>query len=70
VLGAVVLGAVDIACRPVPCRVFVDGKPMGETPLLPVGAHTAVLVNTETEASQTRLFDVHPTVRARVNVLF
>lgn len=68
------VGFVDFACQPVPCTVTLDGKLLGETPLLsrqvPVGRHTAVLVNTETGASQTRTFDVLPAARPKLIVHF
>ena len=68
------LGVVDIACQPVPCTVMVDGESLGETPLLnrqlPAGHHEAVLVNTETGASETRTFEVNTIERTKLIVEF
>jgi len=64
------LGVVDIACRPVQCRVMLDGAPAGETPLLSLplsaGAHTVVLVNLETHEIRTRHLEVVASERARL----
>jgi hypothetical protein len=68
------LGLVDIACQPAACSVTVDGKFLGETPLigqqLPLGAHAAVLVDSETHASRTRTFEVRRGVVGKVIVSF
>jgi hypothetical protein len=67
-------GVVDIGCEPASCTVTLDGKRLGETPLLnqriPEGAHTAVLVDTESGVSQTRSFEVQPSKRTKVLVSF
>lgn len=67
-------GVVDIACRPVQCAVILDGAPLGETPILnrslSVGSHTAVLVNLETRASQTRQLEVKAGERTKLVVPF
>lgn len=68
------LGPVDIACQPVPCTVLLDGKPLGETPLLnrqvPVGSHSFVMVNSETGLSKTRVVEVRASTRTKLIVTF
>ena len=68
------VGTVDIACIPVACAVTVDGKRLGETPLLDQklsgGVHTAVLLNLETRTTKTRTFRVTPGVPTKLIVTF
>lgn len=72
--GALAAGTVDFACRPSACEVSIDGRPVGETPLighrLSRGHHTAVLLNLETGTSTTRTFEIASGHSTKVIVTF
>jgi len=65
-------GSANFGCTPVPCAVTVDGKPVGETPLLglqlEVGEHSAVFLNSETKTSTSRRFEVKAGSASKVSV--
>jgi serine/threonine-protein kinase len=54
-------------------RVYVDGKPRGETPLdpfpVPAGKHTVLLVNDQLAAKRTYNVEVHPHEQTEVKSL-
>jgi serine/threonine-protein kinase len=68
----VVKGTADFNCSPAACTVMVDGRVLGETPLLKqvlgAGPHTAQFVNSETKASTRRSFEVKAGTTVKVPV--
>jgi serine/threonine-protein kinase len=72
VVAAPATGIVDLACSPVACSVSIDGKAVGETPVLghrlEVGGHSATLTNTETHATTTRQFEIKAGEKTRLPI--
>ncbi len=64
-------GAITVAATPW-CNVSIDGRPVGETPIVnhsvPSGRHTITCTNPELNVSRTRSVDVQPGETARVRI--